>query len=81
MSIGSVLRRFPGGIEMKPFSSSFALNIAGLIKKKQADGLRYAGNAECLAVFDTFCVKNGYNDGILTRKIIDHWSEQGKTEI
>jgi integrase len=65
---------------MKPLSSSFAFNIAGLIRQKQTDGLKYSVNAESLAVFDTFCVENGYNDGILTRKIIDHWSEQRKTE-
>ena len=80
MCIGSVLGRLPGGFEMKELTSSFAPNIAGLIKKKQSDGFRYVSNAGRLAMFDTFCVKNGYDDGVLTKNIVDQWAEPRKTE-
>ena len=80
MRIGSVKRRLPGGFEMKELTSSFAPNIAGLIKEKRDDGFRYVSAAGILALFDTFCDKNGYNDGVLTQKIVAHWAEPRKTE-
>lgn len=80
MCAGSVLCRLSGGFEVKTFSSSFAPNITSLIKKKHAEGFRYVSSSQMLSMFDTFCAKNGYKDGILTKKITDHWAEQRKTE-
>lgn len=80
MHIRSVIRRLPGGFEMKKLISSFASHILGLIKKKQAEGFRYTSNAGKLAMFDTFCEKNGYEGGVLTKNIVVHWAEPRKTE-
>lgn len=80
MRLGSVLSWLPRGFKMKELASSFAPNIAGLIKEKQSDGFRYLSNAGRLVMFDTFCVKNGYDDGVLTKNIVDHWAEPRKSE-
>lgn len=62
------------------YHSLLAPYILGLIHQKRADGYSYEFEAYILKRFDQFCIKNGYDNGSLTREMVMAWAEQRSTE-
>ena len=62
------------------YHSRLAPYISGLIRQKRADGYSYEFEAYMLERFDRFCIKNGYDNGCLTRDLVMAWAEQRPTE-
>ena len=62
------------------YQSKLAPYILGLIQQKRADGYIYNTEAYILEYFDRFCIKTGYDNGILTRELVMAWAKQRPTE-
>jgi len=62
------------------YHSQLAPYISGLIRQKQADGYSYEFEVYMLKHFDRFCIKNGYDNGSLSRDLVMAWAKQRPKE-
>lgn len=61
---------------MNEYTSTFALQILGLISQKQSVGYKYQSEASILKRFDTFCSKHYPTAQTLDKDIVLHWGRQ-----
>lgn len=54
--------------------------IEGMIREKQSLGYKYDGGARILYKFDQFCLKAGYIEPIITKKLIQAWIQKAPNE-
>ncbi len=67
---------------MKPlsFSSCMGPYISGLIEQKQLAGFQYKSDSFILKHFDDHCIEQDVKEAVITRKLMDSWSELRPTE-
>ena len=62
------------------FSSKLAPYIEGLIREKRANGYIYQYEEYILTMFDAFIIKNGFDNGSISKTLIMEWSTQRPVE-
>lgn len=66
--------------QVKPFISDLGKKIQDFIDYKHSSGFYYKTSTDILHNFDLFCIKNNFNDTIVTKKLMEAWSIQRPTE-
>ena len=62
------------------FSSKLAPYIEGFMREKRANGYIYRYEEDILAMFDAFIIKNGFDNGSISKTLIMEWSIQRPVE-
>jgi integrase len=67
-------------MEDRIFSSKLAPYIVGLISEKRSCGYSFKFQEWVLSHFDKFIINTGFDNGQLTKELVDAWSIQKETE-
>ena len=65
-------------MSMEQFSSTLAPAICGLIRMKRDAGTKYTHGEVLLGQFDRFCSGIGYNDTVLSEKLVIQWKKHNE---